>query len=674
MRFHERRQSVIAGRRPSAGALLFSARVVTTAIPGIASAQRQAVAPAALVFDRVTVVDVERGTLVPDQRVVVVGNRIHAMGPARVTARPKGAWIVNARGKYLIPGLWDFHIHPSRSAHLFYPLLLANGVTGIRDAWSTLPLDTLVRWRRAILAGTRVGPPRQILSGDALDEQEPCTRRAGTGHICVARGDTADARHVVDSLKASGADIIKTYDLSKATYFAVAAAARRAGMPFGGHLGAKDLSPLEASDSGAGILDHDNASGLHEICWAGRSDAGMCRVAAERLRRNGTWHVPTLTWNFIVGSAPNDLSRAPAVPRIITRVRQYSRDYWAGTARMGNWLSDSADAATIRGGSDSNSLLGVVQQAGLPLIAGTDAIDHLSYVLLWTVAPGFTLHGELAMYAAEGLAPLEALRSATLNPAKMLHATDSLGTVAPGKLADLVLLDANPLDDITNTTTIRAVVANGRYFDRAALDRMLADVRDSARQALRLPLATLAGRTVVILPPGEVIPRFARRSPIVVHHPASFENADRLRADVDSAITSAVMDRAARVTWIPSAAVRAAARRLALDTMPLERYAWEYGWGGVAPDWYPRGLSKSFRRDMLPTLRRLAEDAGGSVVLMPKVVSFDYEADGMSSAFLDLVLLDTTTGTVLWENHVRGDGDTPGAALAAALAIVVPER
>lgn len=95
--------------------------------------------------------------------------------------------------------------------------------------------------------------------------------------------------------------------------------------------------------------------------------------------------------------------------------------------------------------------------------------------------PGFSLHVEIATYAEEGLTPLEALQTATLNPAKALHATDSLGTVAVGKLADLVLLDADPLTDITNTTAIRAVIANGRYFDRAALDQILTDLQAKAK-------------------------------------------------------------------------------------------------------------------------------------------------------------------------------------------------
>ena len=113
----------------------------------------------------------------------------------------------------------------------------------------------------------------------------------------------------------------------------------------------------------------------------------------------------------------------------------------------------------------------IVQRVGLPVLAGTDeAATEAPF-------PGFSLHTELAMLVAEGLTPLTALQATTLNPAKLLHATDSLGSVAPGKLADLVLLDADPLADITNTTTIRAVVANGRYFDRATLDSLLAEIR-----------------------------------------------------------------------------------------------------------------------------------------------------------------------------------------------------
>ena len=118
----------------------------------------------------------------------------------------------------------------------------------------------------------------------------------------------------------------------------------------------------------------------------------------------------------------------------------------------------------------------LAQRLGLPILAGTD-VSAFDSTTLRTKPPGVSLHGELALLAAEGFTPLTALQAATLDPAKMLGATDSLGTVTAGKLADLVLLDADPLADITNTTAIRAVVANGRYFDRAALDRIVAEVR-----------------------------------------------------------------------------------------------------------------------------------------------------------------------------------------------------
>jgi len=156
---------------------------LAASIPGRASAVVQTPQPAAesRVFDNVTVVDVEHGTLLADQRVVIVGNRIQKMGSVKSVKIPKGAEVVNAQGKYLIPGLWDMHVHTT--AYLPYPLLISNGVTGIRDAWSYVSIDTMLQWQREILAGTRVGPPRQLLTGDYnslndLSEESIAARKA----------------------------------------------------------------------------------------------------------------------------------------------------------------------------------------------------------------------------------------------------------------------------------------------------------------------------------------------------------------------------------------------------------------------------------------------------------------------------------------------------------------
>ena len=469
-----------------------AAFTATLACSATGHVQPSAMAPLVgpmLVFDNVTVIDVERGNRLPEQRVVIVGNRIRTIGSVHTVRVPAGAQVIEARGKYLIPGLWDMHIHPAMvnsEADYIYPLLLANGVTGIRDAWSIHALDTLLQWRREMVAGTRIGPPRQLFAGVALDDGQPCKRTAGDGHACVA--DTADARHVVDSLKAAGADFIKTYALSRPVYFAVAAEARRIGIPFGGHV--IEETSVEASDSGARIEDHVHLAGnIMGRCVSRKASLDRCKPIAEHFINNGTWWCPTLAiYNMsvrIMFSNPNDVFGGPWFgPRARMLIERFYNtsdafwDEWNGSLPHGNWLQASTHALppldTMRTTAlDSGGLLRFAHRLHIPILAGTDGGINLGLTL---VTPGLMLHTELAVFVAEGMTPLEALQAATLNPAKSFHGTDSLGTVAVGKLADLVLLDADPLTDITNTTTIRAVVANGHYYDRAKLDQLLANV------------------------------------------------------------------------------------------------------------------------------------------------------------------------------------------------------
>jgi hypothetical protein len=425
-----------------------TALVLTYAFPVGASAQQAATATSAssLVFDGVTVVDVEQGKLVPDQRVVIAGNRIKAVGSSRLKL-PTGAQVVDARGKYLIPGLWDLHTHTDTMASSFYPLFIATGVTGIRDAYAFISTETQVRWWREILAGARVGPPRQLLAG-----QWPSK-------------DYAD----MVAHQAAGANFLKLYPYTSSK----AAAARRVGLPFGGHV-ARSVSAIEASDSGMRILDHaDAAGGLDTMCGGTTATVEQCERVAQVLQRNGTWWVPTLSQNNEAIMYPKQML---ASRPILGRQAQIVKAFWKGSPlpHSGNWLRELAIIDAPRPlRPDSSGFLRLAQRVGIPILAGTD----IGAPALRRRLPGFSLHTELAVLVVEGLTPLNALQSATLNPAKMLRATDSLGTVAPGKLADLVLLDADPLADITNTTTIRAVVANGRYFDRAALDALLDEVQ-----------------------------------------------------------------------------------------------------------------------------------------------------------------------------------------------------
>ncbi len=465
-----------AALRASVVAIRALTLILAGAVPTPVSAQQPATT-ASLVFDGVTIVDVEYGKLLPSQRVVITGNRIQTVGDVHSVLLPKGAQVVDARGKYLIPGLWDLHTHSWYGADRFYPLFIANGITGIRDAGSPVPLDTLVQWRREILVGARIGPPRQILSGPMIQDMvldgmhDSCTPPV---FVCVSGFDSDGTRYLIDSLRGAGADMIKPrFIVTKESYFLIAAEARRLGIRFGGHVNSP-LAVAEVSDSGAGIVDHDLAEGL-EPCLGPQASVEQCRPLMDRFRRNGTWWVPTL----VVWPEQRPGGSGAKTAAITARLYEVTEKFWRGSFRPGNWLRSPALTA------DSLGFLHVMQRAGAPILAGTDVSasqngDRKGSPVI--DSPGLSLHAELTIYATEGLTPLAALQSATINPAKMLRGTDSLGSVAAGKLADLVLLDADPLADITNTTTIRAVVANGRYFDRSALDQMLTEVQVQASE------------------------------------------------------------------------------------------------------------------------------------------------------------------------------------------------
>lgn len=416
---------------------------------------------AALAFNGVTVIDVTNGERHLDQTVVIVGNRIQSIGPAQSASMPAGTLVVDARGKYLIPGLWEMHTHAwYLEDPALLPSFILHGVTGVRQA-AGQPPSPQRQMLQEIVAGTLVGPPRQIFS----------TSPVGLESLAPwAATDSAKVREIVKSAKADGYDMVKTNGDDKQMYLFLAAEARRAGLRIGGHIvDALGPSALEASDSGVSIVDHigPSSGGLDRLCVRNArpryqtATLETCRQAAERLRRNGTWWVVTMSESLTMRGS--DLLPNARSQRIMG----------ACHTDQGNWLRDAARFAPpgspgFGAPPDSSDVLNFASRVGMPILAGTD------------FPPTFGIHAELAFLVSEGLTPLAALQAATLNPALWLHATDSLGTVAAGKLADLVLLDADPLVDITNTTTLRAVVANGRYYDRAALEEIAAALPDGS--------------------------------------------------------------------------------------------------------------------------------------------------------------------------------------------------
>jgi imidazolonepropionase-like amidohydrolase len=463
-------------------------------------ARTEIASPADLAITHAAVIDVESGRVLPNQTVLVRGDRTVEVAPSARVRVPAGARAVDATGKYLIPGLWDMHVHAAREgrARHFWPLFLAHGVTGVREMGSYL--DSLRHWRaEAERPGS--GAPRIVWSSPMLDGV-PTSWAHGYG---VA--DAAAARAAVDSMQALGFDFLKVYDrLPRDAYFSVAEEAKRRGIPFAGHV-PDAIGIVEASDAGQKSIEHftmylpctpegpelsaafwnaltqlgpeadstRRALGhLRKAALAG-PDPGVCRHLYERLVANGTWVTPTLTvlhgW-LAPDSLASDARLRFVPPALADRWREARSASSEGEVEFARLIDQQ-----------SGRLMELAQHAGVGILAGTDASDE-SYVFA-----GSSLHDELALLVQAGLSPLEALRAATLNPAKYLEATDSLGTIAPGKLADLVLLDANPLDDIHNTKRIYAVVASGRLIDAAERERLLRRAEAEALQATIAPPA-----------------------------------------------------------------------------------------------------------------------------------------------------------------------------------------
>jgi imidazolonepropionase-like amidohydrolase len=380
----------------------------------------------------VTVVDVESGRARPDMTVVTEGPRIATVAPAASAKVPLGARIVDGRGKFLIPGLWDMHVHmfgvlppaaedPSGRTY-FAPAFLANGITGVRSMYDDLGA---IRKLREAIPGFEV-----VASGPVLDGDPPYF----PGFVGCKTDE--DARAAVRRVKREGGDFVKVYSLlSREAFFAIVDESAKVGLRFAGHL-PNSVTPAEASD--AGQLSFEHLMGVP-------NDPALF----ARLVKNGTWQTPTL----VALRAPalagdpafeND-PRASGVPEPI-------RQYWKmQLADMEHWGS-AADRKSkfelqIR-------TVAAMQRAGVKILAGSDTPNPY-------VFPGISLHEELALLVKAGLTPAEALRAATLRPAEFLGRLDRAGSITPGKDADLVLLNGDPLAEITNTRRISAVILKG---------------------------------------------------------------------------------------------------------------------------------------------------------------------------------------------------------------------
>jgi imidazolonepropionase-like amidohydrolase len=434
----------------------------------VASSSIPAIGQPSIAITRVSVIDGDAPSPRTDQTVVIDGNRIVRVGASGSVAVPPGARIVDGRGKFLLPGFWDMHVHTAISGGRdLLSLYVANGVTGVRDMAGDW--DTLKSWRSEIGRGQLVGP-RIIASGPYLEGGD-----VPIPHLLARNAVEASAG--VDSLIALGVDFIKVHSqLNAESYFAIARRARERGVVFAGHV-PRVVGSAAASDSGQKSIEH--LLGIPAECTPADSVAlaprytvqgalGRCSSEDlaplyEKFVRNGTYVTPTFTAQVEVAVWP---TRAVPGDSLAHYLPKAVRDYVAQIFPMPDSIPPNADSVGRAMLEKRLRQVSAMQRAGVHILTGTDAPLRNS-------PPGFGLHEELALLVSGGMTPFEALRSATLEPARYFGMLDSLGTIAPGKLADLLLLDANPLQDIRNTRRISAVVANGRLYAGAARQRLL---------------------------------------------------------------------------------------------------------------------------------------------------------------------------------------------------------
>ena len=426
---------------------------------------------APLAITDVTVVDGTGGSGRPHMTVVISGGRISAVDPlARAVISPQ-ATLIDGRGKFLIPGLWDMHVHLAKAGASSPGLFVANGVTSVRDMGGDFAV--VRRWRDEIAAGVRVGP-RIRTAGPILESAERVRRMKARGTVePVDRfrapvADTADAQRVVDSVARLGVDFVKVRTTtSPAVYAAIASSARRAGLTLAAH---GDIVPLEDMlRAGQRSIEHAVFPSLQKRDSSTR--AGLIRELAKARVAVVPTMVNYYQWLLV---PPADARRVieDSLGRIDAR-RRYVTGYL-----LDDWREQLAERGSLKDALVRRLYLprvysGILRdlremhRAGVRILPGTDVAVALMY-------PGFSLRDELAYFVDMiGMTPLEAVRSATRFAAEFSGMGDSLGTVEVGKIADLVLLDANPLVDIRHVGRIHAVIVGGRLFDRSKLDELL---------------------------------------------------------------------------------------------------------------------------------------------------------------------------------------------------------
>ena len=403
---------------------------------------------AQVAITRVNVLDLVDGQILPNRTVTINGGVISSV--TENGAPPSHAQVVDGQGKFLIPGLWDMHAHHQASGAESLELYLANGVVGTRDMGSDLEfiLPLRDRIRRGELSG-----PEIVAAGPMLDDAPadwPFRRRVTSPQ---------EAREAVRDLKTRGIDFIKVHNNTpRDVFFAIADEAPKLGLSFAGHVPLA-VTIAESAASGIKSIEHLSEFRVFREC-AGKVqpyDAERCRPLFDQLAANNVWQTPTLGFFRVL---PDIFSGTP-MPHA-----EYASDSSLELVRKNMEASKLDEEAMAFLRSMSKTSLIVIRDMlsrGNAFLAGCDG-----------GVPGFCLHDEMQALTVAGLSPLQAIQTATINPARFMGRQVTAGTIEVGKRADLVLLEADPLMDVRNTARIAAVIVRGKVRSKADIDRMIA--------------------------------------------------------------------------------------------------------------------------------------------------------------------------------------------------------
>jgi len=451
-----------------------------------------------IVVTNTSLIDMNNGQVSEGMTLIIKNGIITTIGKSNKIEPSSEAKIVNGTGKYVIPGLWDMHAHTSSESvtrSILYPSFIANGVTGIRvlsadcfePCWE---LDMSIEQSRGLQSEVKDGKvigPKTILGSTYINGAKP-----GDSSTVEAPGNKIDGKKLVHLLLDRGVDFIKIYDaIPREAYFGIADEANMQGLPFAGHV-PLSIKASEASDAGQKSIEHCCAGSLFEECSSEEKrlreqitkliqsrepknmyslvlelvktyDDAKCQEVYKIFLKNNTFYTPTLVAtemdNILIKDDWRDDPRLKYLPK---KEHEF-------------WFEDEVATKELLGIQDPLirekrfDIVGDMNKAGVKLLAGSDCG-------VFGVHYGFGLHDELELLVEAGLTELEALQTATINAAEYADKSDSYGNIKIGLMADLILLEANPLDNISNTKQIYSVLSNGKFYDRQSIDAILENV------------------------------------------------------------------------------------------------------------------------------------------------------------------------------------------------------